>query len=86
MPPIWIILLFSPIAYGTGQADLAGKYDDGNLYIITSLDYSWKTTKFERDIEFDYRYQDKNNITSTNKGLIEFKQRLKFKPKHYAFV
>ena len=82
---IWIILLFSPIVYGTGQADLAGKYDDGNLYIITSLDYSWKTTKFERDIEFDYRYQDKNNITSTNKGLIEFKQRLKFKPKHYAF-
>jgi len=60
---IWIILLFSPIVYGTGQADLAGKYDDGNLYIITSLDYSWKTTKFERDIEFDYRYQDKNNIT-----------------------
>jgi len=83
---IWIILLFSPIVYGTGQADLAGKYDDGNLYIITSLDYSWKTTKFERDIEFDYRYQDKNNITSTNKGLIEFKQRLKFKPKHYAFA
>ena len=81
---IWI-LLFSPVAYGTGQADLAGKYDDGNLFIVTSLDYSWEAGKFERDIEFDYRYQDKDDITSTNKGLIEFKQRLKFKPKHYAF-
>jgi putative salt-induced outer membrane protein YdiY len=73
------------MANGAGQADLGGKYDDGDLYIVTSLDHSWDRLKFETDIEFDYRYQDKNNITSTNKGLIAFKQRYELKPKHYVF-
>ena len=82
---IYVLLFGSMLAEASGKIDLGGRLDNSNLYIVTSLDYSWEAGKFERDIEFDYRYQDKNDITSTNKGLIEFKQRLKFKPKHYAF-
>ena len=80
------MLLFSPIADASGKFDLGGKLDDGDFSIITSVDYGWLAGKFERDIEFNYRYSDKNNKTSTNKGLIEYKQRLEFKPKHYAFT
>ena len=80
-----ILCLAANSVYASGKVDLGGKLDNDDLYIVTSLDYSWEAGKFERDIEFDYRYQDKNDITSTNKGLIEFKQRLKLKPKHYAF-
>ena len=82
---IYVLLFGSMNAEASGKVDLGGKLDNDDLYIVTSLDYSWEAGKFERDIEFDYRYQDKDDITSTNKGLIEFKQRLKFKPKHYAF-
>ena len=80
------VLLFSSIVNASGKFDLGGKLDDGDFSIITSVDYGWLAGKFERDIEFNYRYSDKNNKTSTNKGLIEYKQRLEFKPKHYAFT
>ena len=80
-----VIILFSPMANGTGQVDFGGKYDDGDLYTLTSLDLSWESGSWERDIEFDYRYQDKKDIRTTNKGLIGFKQRLELKPKHYVF-
>ena len=82
---VYIIILFSPMANGTGQIDFGGKYDDGDLYTITSLDLSWESGSWERDIEFNYRYQDKKDIRTTNKGLIGFKQRLELKPKHYVF-
>ena len=82
---VYIIILFSPMANGTGQIDFGGKYDDGDLYTLTSLDLSWESGSWERDIEFDYRYQDKKDIRTTNKGLIGFKQRLELKPKHYVF-
>ena len=80
-----VIILFSPMANGTGQVDFGGKYDDGDLYVITSLDLSWESGSWEKDIEFNYRYQDKEDIRTTNKGLIGFKQRLELKPKHYVF-
>ena len=80
------VLLFSSIVNASGKFDLGGKFDDGDLSIITSVDYGWKTGNIEKDIEFDYRYSDKNGKTSTNKGLIEYKQRLEFKPKHYVFT
>ena len=79
-------MLFSPMAIADGKFDLGGKFDDGDLSIITSVDYGWKTGNIEKDVEFDYRYSDKNGKTSTNKGLIEYKQRLEFKPKHYVFT
>ena len=82
---VYIIILFSPMANGTGQIDFGGKYDDGDLYTLTSLDLSWESGSWERDIEFNYRYQDKKDIRTTNKGLIGFKQRLELKPKHYVF-
>ena len=49
---LYLIILFSPMANGTGQADFGGKYDDSDLSIITSVDYSWSAGKFERDIEY----------------------------------
>jgi len=82
---VYVIILFSPMANGTGQIDFGGKYDDGDLYTLTSLDLSWESGSWERDIEFDYRYQDKKDIRTTNKGLIGFKQRLELKLKHYVF-
>ena len=82
---VYVIILFSPMANGTGQIDFGGKYDDGDLYTLTSLDLSWESGSWERDIEFNYRYQDKKDIRTTNKGLIGFKQRLELKPKHYVF-
>ena len=82
---LYLIILFSPMANGAGQIDFGGKLDDGNLSITTSVDYSWLAGKFERDIEFDYRYKGEDEIVNTNKGLIAFKQRYEFKPKHYTF-
>jgi len=82
---IGLILFWPSISHATGQFDLGGKLDDGDLSFTTSIDYSWPTQKFERDIEFDYRYKDENEIVTINKGLIEFKQRFEFKPKHYTF-
>ena len=76
-----LCLITNPV-YASGQAELGGKFDDGDLSLTTSLDYSWPAGKFERDIEFDYRYKEPND---TNKGLIAFKQRYEFKPKHYTF-
>ena len=79
-----LCLIANPV-YASGQAELGGKLDDGDLSINTSLDYSWIAGKFERDIEFDYRYKDEDDIRSTSKGLIEFKQRYEFHDKHYTF-
>ena len=42
-------------AHASGQIDLGGKLDDGDLSITTAVDYTWPAGKFERDIEFDYR-------------------------------
>ena len=79
------LLFISPTVNSAGQADFSGKLDSGDLSINTSIDYSWPAGKFERDIEFDYRYKDEDEIVTTNKGLIAFKQRFEFKPKHYTF-
>ena len=79
------LLFVSPVVNAGGQIDFSGKLDDSDLSLNTSIDYSWPVGKFERDIEFDYRYKDEDNLTTTNKGLIAFKQRLEFKPKHYTF-
>ncbi len=79
------LLTISPTVLAGGQLDFGGKLDDGDLSITTSLDYTWPTNKFERDIEFDYRYKDEDDVITTNKGLIAFKQRYEFKPKHYTF-
>jgi putative salt-induced outer membrane protein YdiY len=72
-------------AHASGQIDFSGKLDNSDVGITTSLDYSWPAGKFERDIEFDYRYKDEDDLKTTNKGLIAFKQRYEFKPKHYTF-
>ncbi len=82
---IALMLFWPQIVDASGQADFGGKLDDGDLSIITSVDYSWPAGKFERDIEFDYRYKEVDERKDTNKGLIAFKQRYEFKPKHYTF-
>ena len=87
---LFIVILtiaFSPIANATsGQLDFGGKLDDGDLSIITSVDYNWSVDqRRERDIEFDYRYKDRNGKISTNRGLLELKERLKFESNHYMF-
>lgn len=79
------LLFISPTVNAGGQIDFTGKLDSGDLSINTSLDYSWPVGKFERDIEFDYRYKDEDEIVTTNKGLIAFKQRYEFKQRHYTF-
>ena len=80
-----ILCLITNPVYASGQIDFGGKLDDGDLSITTSVDYTWPAGKFERDIEFDYRYKDEDDIRSTSKGLIEFKQRYEFHNKHYTF-
>ena len=80
-----ILCLITNPVYASGQIDFGGKLDDGDLSIITSIDYSWPAGKFERDIEFDYRYKNEDDIRTTSKGLIEFKQRYEFHDKHYTF-
>ena len=80
-----ILCLAANSVYASGQLDFGGKLDDSDLSINTSLDMSWEAGKFERDIEFDYRYKDEDEIRSTSKGLIEFKQRYEFHDKHYSF-
>ena len=79
------LLFISPTVNAGGQIDFSGKLDDSDLSLNTSIDYSWPVGKFERDIEFDYRYKDEDNLTTTNKGLIAFKQRYEFKQRHYTF-
>ena len=79
-----LCLIANPV-YASGQIDLGGKLDNDDLSITTSVDYSWPAGKFERDIEFDYRYKDEDEIVTINKGLLAFKQRYEFKPKQYTF-
>jgi len=80
-----ILCLITNPVYASGQIDFGGKLDDGDLSITTSVDYTWPAGKFERDIEFDYRYKNEDDIRTTSKGLIEFKQRYEFHNKHYTF-
>ena len=80
-----ILCLITNPVYASGQIEFGGKRDDGDLSITTSVDYTWPAGKFERDIEFDYRYKDEDDIRSTSKGLIEFKQRYEFHNNHYTF-
>ena len=80
-----ILCLIANPVYASGQIDFGGKLDDGDLSITTSVDYTWPAGKFERDIEFDYRYKNEDDIRTTSKGLIEFKQRYEFHNKHYTF-
>ena len=82
---IYVLLFGSMLVEASGQLDFGGKLDDSDLSINTSLDMSWEAGKFERDIEFDYRYKEEDDAVTINKGLIAFKQRLEFKPKHYTF-
>ena len=77
--------IFSTGVKASGQVDVGAKLDDGDLSITTSLDYSWIDGNFEKDIEFDYLFKNMNDLKTTNKGLIAFKQRYEFKPKHYTF-
>ena len=79
------LAIFSTGVKASGQVDVGAKLDDGDLSITTSLDYSWIDGNFEKDIEFDYRFKNMNDLKTTNKGLIAFKQRYEFKPKHYTF-
>ena len=79
------LLFVSSVVNAGGQIDFGGKLDGGDLSITTAVDYTWPAGKFERDIEFDYRYKDEEDVITTNKGLIAFKQRYEFKPKHYTF-
>lgn len=81
------LLFLSPLANANGKLDFGGKLDDGDLFLLTSLDYSWpaESEHLERDIKFNYRYQDKSDRTTTNKGLLQFKQRYEFAKKHYVF-
>ena len=68
-----------------GSFDISGKLENNDKTFATSLDNSWMAGKWERDIEFDYRYKESSGTKSRNEGLIAFKQRLEFKPKHYTF-
>jgi len=81
------LMLVSPLAQAKGKIDFGGKLDDGDLFLLTSLRYTWETNAEhrERDIEFNYRYQDKSNEKTTNKGLIQLKERYEFADRHYAF-
>ena len=84
---IFYALFGSPFAWAGGKVDLGGRFDNSDLYLITSVDYTWETNSeaVERDIEFDFRYQDKADVRTTNKGLIAFKHRWEFHKKHYVF-
>ena len=82
---VGILFIASDANGASGQFDLGGKLDDGDLSFTTSVDHSWEGRRFKNDVEFDYRYQDKKDIRTTNKGLIGFKQRLELKLKHYIF-
>ena len=37
-----ILCLAANSVYASGKVDLGGKLDNDDLYIVTSLDYSWE--------------------------------------------
>ena len=82
---IGLMLFWPQIVEGAGTFDLGGKFENSDLQLTTSIDSSWESGKWERDFEFDYRYKESKDIQTKNEGLIGLKQRLEFKPKHYAF-
>jgi putative salt-induced outer membrane protein YdiY len=84
---IFALLVSASDVLAKGKIDFGGKLDDGDLFLLTSLRYTWETNAEhrERDIEFNYRYQDKSNEKTTNKGLIQLKERYEFADRHYAF-
>ena len=84
MKKLLLLLLLTPCVYA-GSFDISGKVEDKANQLTTSLDASWEVGKWERDVEFNYRYKDAKNIRTKNSGLVAFKQRLTFQPKHYVF-
>jgi putative salt-induced outer membrane protein YdiY len=68
-----------------GSFDISGKAEEKANQLTTSLDTSWEVGRWERDIEFNYRYKDAKDIRTKNSGLVAFKQRLTFHSKHYVF-
>ena len=68
-----------------GDFDVSGKFENRDKTFATSLDNTWDAGRWERDIEFDYRYKESKGIKSRNEGLMGFKQRLELDPKHYVF-
>ena len=84
MKKLLLLLLLTPCVYA-GSFDISGKVEDKANQFTASLDNSWEVGKFERDVEFNYRYKDANDIRTKNSGLIAFKRRLTFQPKQYVF-
>jgi len=84
MKKLLLLLLLTPCVYA-GSFDISGKAENKANQFTASLDNSWEAGKWERDVEFNYRYKDANDIRTKNSGLVAFKQRLTFKPKHYVF-
>ena len=84
MKKLLLLLLLTPCVYA-GSFDIGGKVEDKANQFTASLDNSWEAGRWERDVEFNYRYKDANDIRTKNSGLVAFKQRLTFQPKHYVF-
>jgi putative salt-induced outer membrane protein YdiY len=84
MKKLLLLLLLTPCVYA-GSFDIGGKAENKANQFTASLDNSWEAGRWERDVEFNYRYKDANDIRTKNSGLVAFKQRLTFKPKHYVF-
>ena len=84
MKKLLLLLLLTPCVYA-GSFDISGKAEEKANQLTTSLDTSWEVGRWERDIEFNYRYKDAKDIRTKNSGLVAFKQRLTFHPKHYVF-
>ena len=84
MKKLLLLLFLTPCVYA-GSFDISGKVEDKANQFTASLDNSWEVGKFERDVEFNYRYKDANDIRTKNSGLIAFKRRLTFQPKQYVF-
>ena len=84
MKKLLLLLFLTPYIYA-GSFDIGGKVEDKANQFTASLDNSWEVGKFERDVEFNYRYKDANDIRTKNSGLIAFKRRLTFQPKQYVF-
>ena len=84
MKKLLLLLLLTPCVYA-GSFDISGKAENKANQFTASLDNSWEAGRWERDVEFNYRYKDANDIRTKNSGLVAFKQRLTFQPKHYVF-
>ena len=84
MKKLLLLLLLTPDVYA-GSFEISGKAEAKANQLTASLDNSWEGGRWERDIEFNYRYKDANDIRTKNSGVVAFKQRLTFQPKQYVF-